>query len=73
MVHYEIYLTDEKITYDESEQYFLDADLWAQTNCPSFVSCSIQDVSDVSYVCDNIALYLFKEEKDAMFFKLKWS
>lgn len=72
MVHHEVYLNDEKLNYDESGQYFLDAEMWAQEHCPSFVSCSVQDVADVSYVWDFVALYLFKEEKDAMFFELKW-
>ena len=68
----EVYLNDSGMDYDESELYFHNADHWAREHCESYVSCDVQDVSDVSYQYDNIALYLFREERDAMLFQLKW-
>ena len=72
MVMIEVYLNDARMDYDEAEQYFFDANVWALEYCPSYQGHNVQDVSDVSYVYDNIALYLFGDEKDAVFFQLKW-
>lgn len=68
----EVYLNDAKMNYDEGEVYFHNADQWAREHCESYKGHNVQDVSDVSYVYDNVALYLFKQDKDAMIFKLKW-
>jgi hypothetical protein len=68
----EVYLNDSKMDYDTAEQYFWNANIWALEYCPSYKGHNIQDVSDVSYVYDNIALYLFSDEKDALIFQLKW-
>lgn len=46
---------------------------WALTNCPSFEYKQITDVSDVSGKYDTIYEFMFNEEKDAMWFRLKWS
>lgn len=69
---FEVYLNDARMNWDESEIYFHNANVWARENCESYVNYNVQDVSDVSYVYDNIGLYLFREEKDVMIFKLKW-
>lgn len=68
----EVYLTDAKMSYDESEVYFTNAEFWAKDRCASYKGCHIQDVSDVSYVYDNVGLYLFEDEKDATMFMLRW-
>jgi hypothetical protein len=68
----EIYLNDSKMTWEEGEQYFYEADCWASEFCQSYRGHSVQDVTDVSYIYDNIALYLFEDEKDATMFRLKW-
>lgn len=67
-----VYLTDEKIKYEESQAYFESAENWAKENCPSFISLHVQDVSDVSYVYDHVASYQFNDPKDAMWFQMKW-
>lgn len=68
----EVYLNDAGISYDFAEQHFHNADLWAREHCHSYKGHDVQDVSDVSYVYDNIALYLFGDEQDALLFRLKW-
>ena len=70
---FEVYLNDARMDYDESERHFHNADAWAREHCESYVSHDVQDVSDVSYYYDNIALYLFREERDALMFRLKWA
>ena len=69
----EVYLNDAKLSYDFAEQYFFNAACWALEFCPSYKGHTVQDVSDVSYIYDNIALYLFESEGDAMMFKLRWT
>jgi hypothetical protein len=69
----EIYLNDSNMSYDFAEQHFLNADLWAREYCASYRGHNVQDVSDVSYQYDNIALYLFEDEQDALLFRLKWA
>lgn len=67
-----VYLDDRNQTYDLAYLRFIDAALWAQDHCSSFVTYSIQDVSDHSIMFDQVAEYSFREESDATFFKLKW-
>jgi hypothetical protein len=69
----EVYLNDAKMSYDFAEQHFHNANLWAREHCRSYRGHDVQDVSDVSYYYDNIALYLFEDEQDALMFRLKWS
>lgn len=68
----QVYLNDTGISYDYAEQYFSNADIWARKNCPSYKGYDVQDVADFSYTNDFIALYLFEDEKDQMWFELKW-
>lgn len=70
---FEVYLNDARMNYDESELYFHNANIWALEHCQSYYSHNVQDVSDVSYQYDNIALYLFRDERDALLFRLKWA
>jgi hypothetical protein len=68
----EVYLNDANMSYDFAEQHFHNADFWAREHCSSYRGHNVQDVSDVSYQYDNIALYLFEDEHDALLFRLKW-
>jgi hypothetical protein len=67
-----VYLTDEKIPYEHAREHFKAAAEWAKRQCSSFVDYHVQDVSDVSYVYDNVAQYGFTDPKDALMFELKW-
>ncbi len=67
-----VYLDDSKMNYDDAKKYFRDANVWALEFCQSYIGHHVQDVSDVSYTCDNIAAYQFKDPKDAVLFELKW-
>jgi hypothetical protein len=68
-----VYLDDRNLSYNFAEQHFSDADLWAREYCASYQGHNVQDVSDFSYQHDFIALYLFKEERDATMFMLRWA
>ena len=67
-----VYLDDRNQDYDQAYDRFIDAGLWAQDHCESFVTYSIQDVSDFTLLFDQVAEYSFRNESDAIFFKLKW-
>lgn len=67
-----VYLNDSKISYEQAQIYFADANRWAKGQCQSYIGFHVQDVSDVSYVYDHVAEYRFKDPKDAMWFELKW-
>ena len=68
----DVWLNDTGRNWDEAEDYFYQAAQWAEVQCTSFIGYDIQDVSDVSYHYDQIALYRFNDEQDALMFKLKW-
>ena len=67
-----VYLDDTGIPYERAEKHFQDACTWAEDFCPSFEGYQVQDVSDVSLICDFVAEYIFKDAKDAEWFTLKW-
>lgn len=69
-----VYLTDERhnFDYNRSRLYFIDAAIWAVKHCPSYVRYDIQDVGDHSAVYDQIAEYEFTDERDVIWFKLRW-
>jgi hypothetical protein len=67
-----VYLNDANIPYKQAEEYFAEAAAWASRQCLSFVDYHVQDVSDVSYIYDNVAQYQFKDSKDALMFELKY-
>ena len=68
----EVYLDDRGIDYDFAEQHFHNADVWARENCRSYRGYDVQEVSDVSYTNDWVALYLFEDERDVLIFTLKF-
>ena len=45
---------------------------WCLANCKSFVWMDVTDVSDSSYIWDEIAAYYFHDSKDAVMFTLKY-
>ena len=67
-----VYLSDEKIKYEEAQAFFEKANLWATEQCQSYIGYHVQDVSDVSYEYDHVASYGFTNPKDALLFELKW-
>jgi hypothetical protein len=67
-----VYLDDRHLAYDVAYDRFIDAGLWAQDHCESFVTYSIQDVSDHTLYFDQVAEYAFRDERDAVAFALKW-
>ena len=72
MVVKTVYLNDDNIPYELADEYFKEAADWAKTQCSSFLGYTVQDVSDVSLQWDNIAEYNFGNEKDVIFFQLRW-
>lgn len=69
----EVWLDDADLDWGEAEIYFHNAEIWARRCCTSFVSCTVQDVSDYSNQHDQVALYLFNDAADATMFRLRWS
>ena len=69
----EIYINDDKSGgYNNNHNFFKQRGEWAQQHCKSFCGYNVQDVSDVSYLWDEVAVYMFTDEKDATMFRLKW-
>lgn len=69
-----VYLTDQNhnLDYNRMRLYFIDAAIWATKNCPSFKHFDIVEVSDVSAAYDQICEYEFTDERDIIWFKLRW-
>ena len=67
-----VYLNDQNLEYLDAIEYFERAAEWARSQCPSFISYSVTDVSDTSYIYDQVAEYIFKDVKHAIWFELKW-
>jgi hypothetical protein len=72
VVMMEVFLSDKQMSYEDGKQKFIDADLWAVNICSTYKGYHVQDVSDFSPDCDQIALYLFESEEEAAWFKLRW-
>jgi hypothetical protein len=69
----EILVNDSKSGgYEKNAAYFADIDEWARLYCTGYVGYHVQDVSDVSYIWDEIACYKFKDERSANWFRLRW-
>ena len=51
---------------------FLDAANWAKANCVGFCGVRISDISDISYVADELAVYKFSNSADAAWFTMQW-
>jgi hypothetical protein len=62
----EVYLDDAEC------KNFSEADRWARECCDSYRGVDVQDVSDVSYVADEIAVYVFGNSADAAMFTMRW-
>lgn len=58
--------------YEFNKYYFDERHQWALNTCKSYQGMSVQDVSDVSLMWDEIAEYRFGTQEDATFFELKW-
>jgi len=67
-----VLLNDRNMAYEAAIRHFLDAANWAKDNCPSFMGSEVVDVTDVSVEYDQIAEFVFGNDKDANWFKLKW-
>lgn len=71
----EIYLTDKGLNWDKAKDYFLEVSQWASNLCKSYIKYHVQDVTDVTLECDQVACYYFHEkdsDEDIIFFCLKW-
>lgn len=68
----EILVTDQGFDYDQAHRYFKKIKRWSKKNCPSFRNMTVVDVSDVSPTHDLIAQFQFSDEKDSVWFHLKW-
>jgi hypothetical protein len=61
------------LSYQEAHDALKSAGEWSAANCKSLVSWGVVDVSDVSSaMCDWMGEYVFRDERDATWFKLKW-
>jgi len=69
-----VLLTDEghELDYNFQRLYFHDAAIWAVKHCGSFKRYDIIDVSNENTVCDQVAEYLFEDNKDVTLFRLRW-
>ena len=59
--------------YEDNEAWFAGLDRWAQMHCPSYVGYTVTDVSDNSYLWDEVACYEFNNQQDLLAFELKWN
>lgn len=48
------------------------AESWAREHCKSFSSCEHLDLSDLSPMYDSVSMFVFTNEKELMWFKLRW-
>lgn len=71
-----VYLKDtdasfKNLSYSEARQRMVDAGEWVIDNCNGHYG--VQEMSDMdSAACDWMGEYVFRNEKDAAWFKLKW-
>ena len=70
---FEVLINDDKSGgYDNNHEFFNERAIWASENCPSYKGVQVQDVSDNSYLWDEIGAYYFADEKDQLLFMLRW-
>lgn len=55
-----------------SGEAFMTVKKWCTDHCKSFVWMDITDVSDSSYIWDEIASFYFRDSRDAIIFTLKY-
>ena len=67
-----VLLSDNGMKYEQAEQFFAEAAVWAKSHCHSFVEHTVADVSDFSYAHDLLAQYVFTDERDELMFKLRY-
>lgn len=67
-----VFVADDGMTYEQAEQHFKELDNWAKQHCASYRGHHVQDVADFSPVNDLIARYVFDNDSDVAWFKLKW-
>lgn len=60
------------ITDVEINSAFIQVAEWAKRYCKGFVQYNVVDVSDFSYMYDEIGEYWFNNAADANWFILKW-
>lgn len=68
-----MFLTDEKMSYERAQEYYSQADQWAQEHCASYQGHHVQDVVDFSMYHDLIAAYGFTDSQDVTAFSLRWA
>lgn len=68
-----VYLTDENLGWDQAQEHFKNAYLWAKEHCPSYAGYEIRDVSYFSMREDLVAHYVFRDPEDMALFRLTWS
>lgn len=68
-----VYLNDAGLDYTVAEQLFGDADAWAREFCDSYILLEVIDISDFSGHADTVAEYSFRDDSDAMIFRLRWA
>ena len=61
-----------QVLLPDSEEPIWRIKKWARTHCQSFVWTELIDVSDHSYIHDEIAAFYFIDEADKIMFALKW-
>lgn len=67
-----IYISD-KSHWVSTQDEFSEMKYWACEHCKSFVSMTLTDVSDVSLYHDTVAEFVFKDDRDADLFTLRWA
>jgi hypothetical protein len=59
--------------YLDARLYFIDAGIWARKYCPSFQGYEIKDlIQTADTVGYQISEYTFTDDKDVIWFTLKW-
>ena len=73
MTTYRIYITDPHPQgHGYNQEAYEQMDQWAQVHCESYTGYSVTEVSDVSTQWDEVGEYIFREERDALVFSLKF-
>jgi hypothetical protein len=67
---YQVLITDNDAT--AAGEPFWKIKKWCLAHCKSYVWFDITDVSDNSYLWDEIAAFYFTDERDVMMFTLKY-
>lgn len=60
-------------SYGDARRRFLEAHLWSSEHCESYTGYDIVEVADLSTAHDLMCEYRFEDERDLVFFRLRWS